>query len=124
MAIGFLVIAYAANIAIEFGSAGAKWLLLTYLFHTIGELTISPIGLSAISTLSPKRFIGQMMGVWFLASSLGAIIAGLLSGKATEYGLNSMPILFNNIALVSAIIGILFLLISKPITKWALDNRD
>ena len=124
MAIGFLVIAYAANIAIEFGSAGAKWLLLTYLFHTIGELTISPIGLSAISTLSPKRFIGQMMGVWFLASSLGAIIAGLLSGKATEYGLNSMPILFNNIALVSAIIGILFLLISKPITKWVLDNRD
>mgnify|MGYP001359175902 FL=1 len=124
MAIGFLIIAYAANIAIEFGSAGAKWLLLTYLFHTIGELTISPIGLSAISTLSPKRYIGQMMGVWFLASSLGAIIAGLLSGKATEYGLSSMPSLFNNIAIISTIVGIIFLLISKPISKWALNKKD
>ncbi len=124
MAIGFLIIAYAANIAIEFGSAGAKWLLLTYLFHTIGELTISPIGLSAISSLSPKRYIGQMMGVWFLASSLGAIIAGLLSGKATEYGLSSMPSLFNNIAIISTIVGIIFLLISKPISKWALNKKD
>lgn len=124
MAIGFLVIAYAANLAIEYGSAGAKWLLLTYLFHTIGELTISPIGLSAISTLSPKRFIGQMMGVWFLASSLGAIIAGLLSGKATVDGLNSMPSLFNNIALISTCVGLIFLIISKPITKWALNKKD
>ncbi len=124
MAIGFLVIAYAANLAIEYGSAGAKWLLLTYLFHTIGELTISPIGLSAISTLSPKRFIGQMMGVWFLASSLGAIIAGLLSGKATVDGLNSMPLLFNNIALISTCVGLIFLIISKPITKWALNKKD
>tara|TARA_B100001142_G_scaffold328980_1_gene390638 strand:- start:564 stop:2030 length:1467 start_codon:yes stop_codon:yes gene_type:complete len=124
MAIGFLIIAYAANLAIEYGSAGAKWLLLTYLFHTIGELTISPIGLSAISTLSPKRFIGQMMGVWFLASSLGAIIAGLLSGKATEDGLNSMPSLFNDIALISTCVGLVFLIISKPITKWALNKRE
>ncbi len=118
MAIGFVVIAYAANLAIENGSAGAKWLLLTYLFHTIGELTISPIGLSAISSLSPKRYIGQMMGVWFLASSLGAIIAGLLSGRATEYGINSMPTLFNQIAYISVIIGLVFLLISKPLSNW------
>ena len=99
-------------------------LLLTYLFHTTGELTISPIGLSAISTLSPKRHIGQMMGVWFLVTSLGAIIAGLLSGKATEYGLSSMPSLFNNIAIISTIVGIIFLLISKPISKWALNKKD
>ena len=47
------------------------------------RINISPIGLAAISNLSPKRYVGQMMGIWFLASSLGAIIAGLLSGQAT-----------------------------------------
>ena len=55
---------------------------------------------------------------------VGAIIAGLLSGKATEYGLSSMPSLFNNIAIISTIVGIIFLLISKPISKWALNKKD
>ncbi len=118
MAIGFLFIATGANVAMQEGMAGAKWLLLTYLFHTIGELTLSPIGLAAISNLSPKRFVGQMMGIWFLASSLGAIIAGLLSGQATYSGINSMPDLFNKIAITSSIIGLVLILISKPLNNW------
>ena len=118
MAIGFLFIATGATVAMQEGMAGAKWLLLTYLFHTIGELTLSPIGLAAISNLSPKRFIGQMMGIWFLASSLGAIIAGLLSGQATYSGINSMPDLFNKIAIISSIIGLVLILISKPLNNW------
>lgn len=118
MAVGFLFIAYGANIAVQEGVAGAKWLLLTYLFHTIGELTLSPIGLAAISNLSPKRFVGQMMGVWFLASSLGAIIAGILSGQATYEGINSMPDLFNKIAIISSIVGLILILISRPLHNW------
>ena len=118
MAIGFLFIATGANVAMQEGMAGAKWLLLTYLFHTIGELTLSPIGLAAISNLSPKRFVGQMMGIWFLASSLGAIIAGLLSGQATYSGINSMPDLFNKIAITSSIIGLVLILVSKPLNNW------
>ena len=118
MAIGFLFIATGATVAMQEGMAGAKWLLLTYLFHTIGELTLSPIGLAAISNLSPKRFVGQMMGIWFLASSLGAIIAGLLSGQATYSGISSMPDLFNKIAIISSIIGLVLILISKPLNNW------
>jgi len=118
MAIGFVFIATGASVAMQEGMAGAKWLLLTYLFHTIGELTLSPIGLAAISNLSPKRFVGQMMGIWFLASSLGAIIAGLLSGQATYSGINSMPDLFNKIAITSSIIGLVLILISKPLNNW------
>lgn len=119
MGIGFVIIALGANTAINNESlASAKWLLLTYLFHTIGELVVSPIGLAAISTLSPKRFIGQMMGVWFLASSLGAIIAGLLSGQATTEGLKSMPDLFNNIAIGASLLGFLFIILAKPIHNW------
>ncbi len=118
MAIGFIFIAIGANVAMQDGLAGARWLLLTYLFHTIGELTLSPIGLAAISNLSPKRYVGQMMGIWFLASSLGAIIAGLLSGQAAYEGLNSMPSLFNKVAIISSIAGLVLILISKPLNNW------
>ena len=59
MSLGFIVIAVGAQVALSEGLAGAKWLLLTYLFHTIGELILSPIGLAAISSLSPKRFIAK-----------------------------------------------------------------
>ena len=118
MAIGFIIIAIGAQVALSDGLAGAQWLLLTYLFHTIGELILSPIGLAAISSLSPKRFIGQMMGVWFLASSLGAILAGLISGQATNDGLFSMPDLFNQIAIISSCFGLLLILISKPLQNW------
>lgn len=122
MAIGFVFIAIGAQVAINNGSASAKWLLLTYLFHTVGELTISPIGLSAISRLSPKRYLGQMMGVWFLASSLGAIIAGLLSGQATNDGLESMPELFYKIAYLSSFIGLVLLLSARKISKWVFKD--
>ncbi len=122
MALGFVVISLGAKIAISQGSVGAQWLLITYLLHTIGELTISPVGLAAISSLSPKKYIGQMMGVWFLASSLGAIIAGLLSGKATEGDLNSMPELFNQIAISASIFGLVLIILSKPLYKWVFKN--
>ncbi len=122
MSIGFVIIALGAQIAISEGLAGAKWLLLTYLFHTIGELILSPIGLAAISSLSPKRYIGQMMGIWFLASSLGAILAGLISGQATNEGLSSMPDLFNQIAIISTLAGLILILIAKPLQRWVFNK--
>ena len=118
MAMGFLVIAMGAQIALSENLAGAQWLLITYLLHTIGELTLSPIGLAAISSLSPKKYIGQMMGVWFLASSLGAIIAGLISGKATNEGLISMPGLFNQIAITASLFGLLLIILARPLHHW------
>jgi|TARA_B110000858_G_scaffold81112_1_gene94048 POT family proton-dependent oligopeptide transporter len=122
MAIGFIVIATGAQIALSEGLAGAQWLLITYLLHTIGELTLSPIGLSAISSLSPKKYIGQMMGVWFLASSLGAIIAGLISSRATDQGLNSMPSLFNQIAISASIFGLILIIIARPLHRWVFKD--
>tara|TARA_B100001996_G_scaffold381605_1_gene371377 strand:- start:3247 stop:4704 length:1458 start_codon:yes stop_codon:yes gene_type:complete len=118
MAMGFITIAIGAFYAIEHEIAGAQWLLLTYLFHTIGELTLSPVGLSAVSKLAPKRFLGQLMGIWFLASSLGAILAGIISGKATDSGIETMPTLFMQIAIISLGFGIIFILISFPIKKY------
>ena len=73
---------------------GMQWLLITYLLQTWGELALSPIGLSAFSKYSPKKYMGQMFGLWFLASAIGGVLAGLLGGDATVDGLNSVQPIF------------------------------
>jgi POT family proton-dependent oligopeptide transporter len=72
-----------------------QWLLITYLLQTWGELALSPIGLSAFSKYSPKKYMGQMFGLWFLASAIGGVLAGLLGGDATVDGLNSVQPIFS-----------------------------
>jgi POT family proton-dependent oligopeptide transporter len=56
------------------------WLVATYFLHTIGELCLSPVGLSSMTKLAPDRVKGMMMGVWFLAASMGNLIAGRITG--------------------------------------------
>tara|TARA_B110000263_G_scaffold63444_1_gene54638 strand:- start:86 stop:1576 length:1491 start_codon:yes stop_codon:yes gene_type:complete len=113
MAIGFCVIILGVEVALENEKAGVKWLLITYLFHTLGELCLSPVGLSATSKYSPKRYKGQMMGLWFLSSSLAAGVAGLLASKSFESGISSMPALFNQVIFGLVFIGIVLLLANK-----------
>ena len=60
--------------------ASPLWLTATYFLHTIGELLLSPVGLSAMTVLAPARIGGLMMGVWFLATSVGNFISGRVSG--------------------------------------------
>ncbi|HET7322091.1 MAG TPA: peptide MFS transporter, partial [Longimicrobiaceae bacterium] len=67
---GFVVMFFAAGAARSGQPISPMWLVVTYFLHTTGELTLSPVGLSKVTQLSPKRLVSQMMGVWFLASSL------------------------------------------------------
>ena len=115
MAIGFCVIILGVEVALDNEKAGVKWLLITYLFHTLGELCLSPVGLSATSKYSPKRYKGQMMGLWFLSSSLAAGVAGLLASKSFESGISSMPALFNQVIFGLVFIGIVLLFANKYI---------
>ena len=94
MALSFLVMIVAVNIAIEASPVGMQWLLLTYLFQTWGELALSPIGLSAFSRYGPRRYMGQMFGLWFLASAIGGVLAGLLGGEALDGGLETISPVF------------------------------
>ncbi|MDB2510582.1 peptide MFS transporter [Gammaproteobacteria bacterium] len=94
MALSFLVMIIAVNLAIESSPVGMQWLLLTYLFQTWGELALSPIGLSAFSRYGPKRYMGQMFGLWFLASAIGGVLAGLLGGEALDGGLETISPVF------------------------------
>lgn len=80
LGLGFFVMVAAAKLAID-SKVGSHWLILTYLLHTTGELCLSPVGLSTITKLAPKQIVGQMMGIWFLATSLGNLLAGLVASK-------------------------------------------
>ena len=78
---GFLVMMWAAQLVVSSGGQVAPtWLLLTYMLHTFGELCLSPVGLSNVTKLSPKRYQGQMMGTWFLGAAVGNALAGLIGG--------------------------------------------
>ena len=94
MAISFMIMLGAVALAMESAPIGMRWLLLTYLLQTWGELTLSPIGLSAFSRYAPKKYVGQMFGLWFLASAIGGVLAGLLGGEAMDTGLSSMSPVF------------------------------
>ena len=80
MGVGFYVMVLASKYVVAGEKVLPTWLVLTYLFHTFGELCLSPVGLSSFSKLAPARFVGQALGVWFLATALGNNIAGQIAG--------------------------------------------
>ncbi len=111
---GFAVLVVAARLAEGGVQVSPMWLAVVYLLHTCGELCLSPVGLSAMTKLAPARIAGLMMGVWFLASSVGNFIAGRLAGFY-----ESMPLatLFMNIALFGIVAGLILLPLSPPIRR-------
>jgi proton-dependent oligopeptide transporter, POT family len=119
MALGFLVMVGAANVVASGGSPLPYWLVLTYLLHTFGELALSPVGLSSVTKLAPQRYVGQMMGIWFLAVSLGNLIAGLLAGRFDWENPQLVPSQFMFVFWFGAIAGIVLLLVSPIAKKWA-----
>ena len=92
LALGFLILAAGARLVSDDTQVWPTWLIITYLVHTLGELCLSPVGLSTVSKLSPKRLVGQMMGIWFLASSLGNLIAGLVAGHISAEPQEKEPV--------------------------------
>ena len=93
------------------------WLFMTYLLHTMGELALSPVGLSSVTKLAPRRFVGQMMGVWFLAASLGSVIAGLIAGEFSADAVADMPGLYLQIVMTTVASGVVLLLLVRPLRK-------
>ncbi len=109
MGLGFVVMYFAAKVlgASETGKVASYWLIMTYFLHTVGELCLSPIALSAISKLSPKRFMAQLMGLFVLTYAIGNIIAGLMAGGFDSENIAQLPSLFKMIATFSIGIGVL-----------------
>ena len=118
MATGFIVMYFAAQYAATGLKVAPYWLVATYFLHTVGELCLSPVALSAVSKLSPRRFAGQMMGVFTLTYAMGNIIAGLLSGNFDPEQVDQMPGLYIQITIFSVGVGIVLVLLSFKTGKW------
>ena len=78
MGAGFIVLAIAQGRAESLGKVGPQWLFFVYLLHTMGELCLSPIGLSLVSQVAPVRLAAVMMGIWFAANAIANYLAGIL----------------------------------------------
>ena len=84
---GFVVLAIAQDRADSLGKVGPQWLLLVYLLHTLGELCLSPIGLSMVTKLAPARLAAVMMGIWFTAIAIANYLAGILESLLAGSGI-------------------------------------
>ena len=114
---GFFVMTVAAMLISGGKQVLPTWLITTYLLHCIGELCLSPVGLSSVTKLAPQRLVGQMMGIWFLATSLGNLIAGLIAGAFTEKDVDQMPFRFFLIVLAACGAGVVLIVLARPIKK-------
>jgi len=117
LGLGFLVM-YVASLRVLGGEKVlSSWLILAYLLHTFGELSLSPVGLSYMSKLAPPRFVGQVMGIWFLSLALGSNLAGQLSTEYDASHLESLPALFLKIFWYGVIGGTVMLLLTPFVRR-------
>ncbi len=123
MGVGFIVMYFASQYVVAGQKVLPTWLILTYLFHTFGELCLSPVGLSSFSKLAPARFVGQALGVWFMATALGNNLAGQIAGEFDPNNLPTMPGQFLFIFWWGALAGIVMLLLSPWAKKMMGDSR-
>lgn len=120
LGIGFAVLAYGCKDipqGAQTASVSMIWLILAYFFHTVGELCVSPVGLSYVSKLSPKKLLGLIFGLWFASSAI-ANFAGSMLGSAIDYisSTYSMAHFFAIFAIIPAVVAVVLLLIT-PILK-------
>jgi POT family proton-dependent oligopeptide transporter len=111
LAIGFAVMIGAASVAASGVRVSPMWLVVSYLFQTLGELCLSPVGLSAMTRLAPARIAGLVMGVWFLALAVGSYLAGMAS---SVYETMPLPKLFTIVTLTALGTGLVLALMIKP----------
>ncbi len=117
MGSGFLVMAAASAIVARGSQVLPYWLIVTYMLHTAGELCLSPVGLSYYTKLAPKRFVGQMMGIWFLGLSLGNLVASLIAGDFDANNVAAMPGQYMHIVYFAVGLGAVLLVLSRPVKK-------
>jgi proton-dependent oligopeptide transporter, POT family len=114
LGLGFAVMIGAASAAAGGARVSPLWLVASYLLQTLGELCLSPVGLSAMSTLAPARIAGLVMGVWFLALSVGNYLAGMAS---SFYEAMPLPNLFTIVTLTALGTALVLGFLVKPIQR-------
>lgn len=121
MALGFSFMSAASLQYENQGSSAMYWLILAYLFHTVGELCASPVSLSFITKLAPLKYASLIMGVYWAATGFGNKFAGLLGEKAQELG---DFFIFTSIAVIWSLIGLVVILLLKPLKRLTHGAED
>jgi POT family proton-dependent oligopeptide transporter len=117
-AVGFgFVVLVAASSLVGDGKVSPAWLIGVYLFHTIGELLLSPVGLSTVTKLAPERIAGLMMGVWFLSLSLGNLMGGWVAGFFDASAEGALVRLFGAVAITTISAGAVIALLSPWVRR-------
>ncbi len=118
LAIGFALLAFGAHGIQEGVKVSMVWLILAYLFHTLGELCLSPVGLSYVSKLVPPRMIAFMFGMWYLAIAIGNKVAAVLGGQieniTKDFGLSTFFLIFT---IVPTVAGLLIIALNPVLKK-------
>jgi POT family proton-dependent oligopeptide transporter len=118
--LGFQIMVFAANKVVAGGGSvlvSPWWLIFSYLLQTWGELSLSPVGLSSMTKLAPRRYVGQMMGIWFLAASVGNLVAGLVGGHVDPTKVEQTPAVFSWTAIALFVSTAVLLAMVVPIRK-------
>jgi proton-dependent oligopeptide transporter, POT family len=125
--LSYLVMTVATNHVIAGGGVGVRvsiiWLVVTYFLQVVGELALSPVGLSSTTKLAPARFVGQMMGVWFMSIALGNLVAGLIGGNVDPEKLAEMPALFTHTAVTLFIAAAVLAALIVPVRRM-MEGRE
>jgi len=119
--LGFAVLVGGANLSKGGAMVSPLWLLAVYLLHTTGELFLSPVGLSSMTKLAPARVVSLMMGVWFLAASVGNFIGGTVSGFYETF---ELPTLFGVIAASGGVMALLMFVLAGPIKRMMEQSKE
>ena len=116
--LGFLVLVFAVQASGPAGNlVSPAWLFSVFLLHTLGELCLSPVGLSLMTKLAPRRIGSFVMGIWFTASALGNGLGGWVAGFYDTEGGGSLQTLFGGIAIYTLAAALLLALLVRPIKK-------
>ncbi|RYD79181.1 MAG: MFS transporter, partial [Sphingobacteriales bacterium] len=120
--VGFAGLAYGGS-SIPQGATAAQvsmfWLIFAYFFHTVGELCVSPVGLSYVSKLAPANLVGLMFGFWFTCTAIGNYLAGatgsLIDKISSQYSISIFFLIFTGIPIVA---GLIMLSLNPLLKKW------
>jgi POT family proton-dependent oligopeptide transporter len=112
--LGMAIMIPAARLAVGGTRVSPMWLVTLYFLHSCGELCMSPVGLSSMTRLAPARIGGMVMGIWFLASSIGNYLAGRAAGYAQHYTLTTLLTVLTVIMFIAAVV---MFVLARPMTR-------
>ena len=121
MGVGFVYMVFASMQYESNGSSAMYWLILAYLFHTLGELSLSPVSMSFFTKLAPARYMALMMGVYWAATGLGNKVAGIIGESSVKAGEQKV---FGGLFVFAVAFGILVILVLKPLKRLTHGGED